>query len=212
MQALFKKHPLIPVIVLEDANQAVPLARALLDGGVGIIEITFRTQAAANAIQAIREAIPEMLCGAGTVLTRDQVADAISAGAQFALAPCVAPDIVDYCRSSELPFIPGVATPSDINQALKLGCKYQKFFPAGALGGASALNAMAAPYLSQGVRFCPTGGVHLESMNSYLKLAHVFAVGGTWLAKSEDICSGNWSSITERCQIALERIGSTNDA
>ena len=117
-----------------------------------------------------------MLTGAGTVLTRDHAAGAISAGVQFALAPCVDPVIIDYCRSSEIPFIPGVATPSDINQALKLGCKYQKFFPAGALGGPAALNAMAAPYLSQGVRFCPTGGVHFESMKSYLKLPHVFAM------------------------------------
>ena len=151
-----------------------------------------------------------MLTGAGTVLTRDHAADAISAGAQFALAPCVDPDIIDYCQSSEIPFIPGVASPSDTNQAHKLGCKYKKFFPAGALGGASVLNAMAAPYLSQRVRFCPTGGVQLESMNSYLKLPHVFAVGGTWLAKSEDICSGNWSGITERCEVALEKIARVN--
>ena len=129
MQALFKKHPLVPVIVLEDANQAVSLARALFEGGGGIIEITFRTPAAANAIRAIREAIPEMLTGAGTVLTRDHAADAISAGAQFALAPWVDPDIIGYCLSSEIPFIPGVASPSEINQALSSGVNTKSSFP-----------------------------------------------------------------------------------
>ena len=206
MSDLFSKHPVVPVIVINDAANAVPLAEALLEGGIGIIEITFRTDAAADAIAAISKSLPEMLTGAGTVLTIDQANKARDAGSRFALSPCVDPEVIQYCTDAGMPFIPGVATPTDINNALKLGCKFQKFFPAGTLGGASALKAMSAPYVATGIKFCPTGGVKLENMADYLSMSQVFAVGGTWLATPEDIKAGNWALITQRCRDALAAV------
>lgn len=206
MSELFNDHPVVPVIVIHDASKAVPLAEALIEGGINIIEITFRTEAAADAIAAISKSLPEMLTGAGTVLTIDQANKARDAGSRFALSPCVDAEVIQHCTDAGMPFIPGVATPTDINEALKLGCKYQKFFPAGTLGGASALTAMSAPYVAAGIQFCPTGGVKLDNMADYLAMPQVFAVGGTWLATPNDIEAGNWKEITDRCRDALAAI------
>ena len=198
-------RPIIPVIVIEDADDAVPLAEALLEGGVDVIEVTFRTAAAADAISRIAKVFPDMLLGAGTVLTKEQAEKAISAGAGFGLAPGLNPDVVEYFQSLGGFFIPGVMTPSEIEKGMSLGCKLLKFFPAGAAGGISMLKALAGPYASQDVKFCPTGGINLENMNDYLILPMVSCIGGSWLATKQQIAVHQWSVITQQVREALER-------
>jgi len=198
------KAPVVPVIVIDDAEDAVPLSEALLKGGLDIIEVTFRTAAAADAIAKIASALPEMKVGAGTVLTLDQAKRAIDSGSQFGLAPGLDPETVEYFRSRDVPFIPGIMTPSEIQQALKLGCKYMKFFPAGNAGGPGMLKALAAPYASAGVKFCPTGGVNLENMKDYLSIPQVFTVGGSWLATKQQIADKAWDVVTAQVRKALE--------
>lgn len=197
------KFPVIPVIVLDRADDAVPLAEALLAGGLSIIEVTFRTEAAAESIERITKAFPEMQVGAGTVVTPEQAKQAIDAGSQFGLAPGTDPETIAYFRERGVPFIPGVMTPSDIQTAVKAGCTSLKFFPAGAAGGPKLLKAMSAPYGSLGVKFCPTGGVTLDNMLDYLNMPEVFAVGGTWLATKPQIQNGEWATITQQVKDAL---------
>lgn len=199
------KFPVIPVIVLDRADDAVPLAEALLAGGLSIIEVTFRTAAAAESIERITRAFPEMQVGAGTVVTPEQAKRAIDAGSQFGLAPGTDPETIAYFRERSVPFIPGVMTPTDIQSAVKAGCTSLKFFPAGAAGGPKLLKAMAAPYASLGVKFCPTGGVTLDNMVDYLSMPEVFAVGGTWLATKPQIQNGEWSTITQQVKDALQK-------
>ena len=199
--------PVVPVIVIEDAADAVPLSEALLAGGLDIIEVTFRTDAAADAIANIAAALPEMKVGAGTVLTLEQAKRAIDSGSQFGLAPGLDPETVEYFNSRNVPFIPGIMTPSEIQQALKLGCKHMKFFPAGNAGGPGMLKALVAPYASAGVKFCPTGGVNLDNMNEYLAIPQVFTVGGSWLASKQQIADKAWSVITEQVKQALAKAG-----
>lgn len=196
-------HPLIPVVVIEEADHAVPLGKALLKGGISVVEVTFRTDAAAEAIYHLRQQLPELLVGAGTVVTRQQATDAIQAGSQFGLAPGTDPATIGKFDKAGIPFIPGVMTPSDIQTAVAAGCQYLKFFPASAAGGPPMLKAMAAPYHSLGVRFCPTGGVKTTNMAEYLTLPEVFAVGGTWIATPADIAEGAWGKISEKAQAAL---------
>lgn len=197
------RQPVLPVIVIDDAASAVPLAEALLAGGITSIEITFRTQAAAAAISAIRKDLPEMTVGAGTVLRLEQAKAAIDAGIQFALSPGLNPAIVEYFANAGLPFIPGVMTPSEIDRAAEMGCKYIKFFPAGTAGGPAALKAMNAPFKHLGLRYCPTGGVSVDNMDKYLALPEVFAVGGSWLATRDQISQGKWTEISEQAKAAL---------
>ncbi len=199
------KFPVIPVIVLDRADDAVPLAEALLAGGLSIIEVTFRTEAAAESIERITKAFPEMQVGAGTVVTPEQAKQAIDAGSQFGLAPGTDPETIAYFRERGVPFIPGVMTPSDIQTAVKAGCTSLKFFPAGAAGGPKLLKAMSAPYGSLGVKFCPTGGVTLDNMLDYLNMPEVFAVGGTWLATKPQIQNGEWATITQQVKDALQK-------
>ena len=199
------RQPVIPVIVIEDANHAKPLAEALLKGGMNVIEVTFRTAAAGEAIERIRKAFPEMLVGAGTVITTEQADRAINAGISFGVAPGLNPEIVKYFQSKEVLFAPGVMTPSEIEQGLSLDCKLLKFFPAGALGGVKMLKALGGPYASQGVQFCPTGGVNLDNMNDYLSLQTVSTVGGSWLATKQQIADNQWGTITRQVKDALER-------
>ena len=198
------KRPVIPVIVLEDVATAEPLAEALLEGGIDVIEITFRTAAAAPAIERIRKAFPEMLIGAGTVVTPDQAQRAIDAGVSFGLAPGLNPETIQFFQAQKTLFIPGVMTPSEIEQGLALNCKLLKFFPAGLLGGPKMLMAMAAPYASLGIKFCPTGGVNLANMNDYLSLPLVSNIGGTWLATQQQIAGGEWAQISAQAREALE--------
>jgi 2-dehydro-3-deoxyphosphogluconate aldolase/(4S)-4-hydroxy-2-oxoglutarate aldolase len=199
------QDPIIPVIVIEDAETAKPLAEALLAGGLNIIEITFRTQAAPKAITEIVNTFPEMRVGAGTVVTPEQAKLAIDSGSQFGLAPGTDPETIRYFQDRKVPFIPGIMSPSDLQTAYKAGCKQLKFFPAGAAGGPKLLKAIAAPYSNLGVRFCPTGGVSLDNMNDYLGLKEVFAIGGSWLATPAQIKARAWGLITEQVKAALEK-------
>jgi 2-dehydro-3-deoxyphosphogluconate aldolase/(4S)-4-hydroxy-2-oxoglutarate aldolase len=194
----------IPVIAIEKVEAALPLADALLRGGLPVIEITFRTAAAAEVIRKLAQERPQLTVGAGTVLTAENLEVAKASGAAFAVAPGLNPEIVRLAQQLEMPFVPGVATPSDIEQALALGCKLVKFFPAEALGGLAMIEALSAPYKHTGVRFMPTGGVNPANLESYLRLDTVGAVGGTWLAKKEDLAAGKWEDIRTRCQSAID--------
>jgi 2-dehydro-3-deoxyphosphogluconate aldolase/(4S)-4-hydroxy-2-oxoglutarate aldolase len=200
------KRPIIPVIVIDDAKDAVPLAEALLEGGVDVIEITFRTAAAAEAITAIAKAVPKMLLGAGTVVTPDQAKRALDAGVAFGLAPGLNPKTVETFQKAGTLFVPGVMTPSEIEQGLSMGCKLLKFFPADQAGGPSFIKALAGPYQSQGVKFCPTGGITMETMNDYLSLPIVAAVGGSWLATSKQIAAKDWKAITQQARDSLAKV------
>lgn len=200
------KRPVIPVIVIDNANDAEPLAEALLKGGMDVIEVTCRTAAAPEALRRIKKAFPQMLVGAGTVVTPDQAKMCIDAGVSFGLAPGLNPDTVKFFQQNKTLFVPGVMTPSEIEQGLSLGCKLLKFFPAGAAGGTNMLKNMAAPYLSLGVKFCPTGGVNLDNMNEWLSLPMVSAIGGTWLATQKQIVEKQWDVITANVQAALAKI------
>lgn len=203
------KRPIIPVIVIDDVDSAEPLAEALLQGGLDVIEITFRTAAAADAIERIRKRFPDMLVGAGTVVTQEQTRRALDIGVDFGLAPGLNPETIAAFQQQGVLFIPGVMTPSEIEQGLSLNCQLLKFFPAGAAGGPKMLNSLAGPYRSLGVKFCPTGGVNLANMNDYLSLPVVSNIGGTWLATQEQIADGQWSQITAQVKDALDKITGT---
>jgi len=194
---------IVPVIAIDSAEAALPLADALLEGGLPLVEITFRTAAAADAIRTIASQRPQLLVGAGTVLTQENLEAACACGARFGVAPGLNPQIV--CRAKELglPFVPGIATPSDIEQGLALGCRVLKFFPYEALGGVNLIKALAAPYAHTGMRLVPTGGVSMANLESYLGQKVVAAVGGTWIAKQEDIAAGKWAEIRDRCREAV---------
>jgi 2-dehydro-3-deoxyphosphogluconate aldolase / (4S)-4-hydroxy-2-oxoglutarate aldolase len=195
---------IVPVVAIENVDAAIPLADALLEGGLPVVEITFRTQAAAAVISKIAKERPQLTVGAGTVLTLANVEAAKASGAAFAVAPGLNPHIVKHAMGLDLPFVPGVATPTDIENALMLGCKLLKFFPAEALGGISMIEALSAPYKHMGIRFIPTGGVNTGNLENYLTLGTVAAVGGTWIAKNEDLKTGKWEDIRNRCKAALE--------
>jgi 2-dehydro-3-deoxyphosphogluconate aldolase/(4S)-4-hydroxy-2-oxoglutarate aldolase len=199
------ESPLIPVIVIEDENDAEPLAEALLEGGLDVIEVTFRTAAAPAALARIIRAFPEMLVAAGTVVTREQAQRCVDLGVSFAVAPGFNPETVHLFQDNGILFIPGVLSPSEIEGAFSFGCTLLKFFPAGAAGGPKMLRALAGPYASLGVRFCPTGGVNLDNMNEYLSLPEVFAVGGSWIATKRQIVDRQWPVITQQTREALAR-------
>jgi 2-dehydro-3-deoxyphosphogluconate aldolase/(4S)-4-hydroxy-2-oxoglutarate aldolase len=199
------KRPVIPVIVIDNANDAEPLAEALLKGGMDVIEVTCRTAAAPEALKRIKKAFPEMLVGAGTVVTPDQAKMCIDTGVSFGLAPGLNPDTVKFFQKNKTLFIPGIMTPSEIEQGLSLGCTMLKFFPAGAAGGINMLKNMAAPYVSLGVKFCPTGGVSLENMNEWLSLPMVSAIGGSWLATQKQIADKQWEVITAQVKAAVAK-------
>lgn len=199
----FDKHPVVPVIVLDDANDAIPLAEALLAGGINIIEITFRTAAAAESISRIAKSLPEMNVGAGTVVTPDNAQRAYDSGSQFALAPGFDADTVSFFQQKDVPFIPGIMTPTDLQAAYKAGCTFMKFFPAEAAGGISMLKNITAPYQNLGIKFCPTGGLNLENMTDYLALDQVFAIGGSWIATRKQIADKDWSTISQQAAEAM---------
>jgi 2-dehydro-3-deoxyphosphogluconate aldolase/(4S)-4-hydroxy-2-oxoglutarate aldolase len=195
---------IVPVITIEQVDQALPLADALLAGGLPVVEITFRTDAASEVIRTLSRERPQLLIGAGTVLTSANLKAAKASGAAFGVAPGLNPRIVNQAAQLGLPFIPGVATPSEIEIGLSLGCKLLKFFPAEALGGPAMMDVLWAPFKHTGVRFVPSGGVTAANLESYLKLGSVAAAGGTWIARPEDLAAGNWSEIRERAQSAVE--------
>lgn len=194
---------LVPAATVEKADDAVPLAEALLAGGLDVIEITFRTQAAEEAIRRVVAKFPQMLVGAGTVLTEDQLKRAIGAGVQFAVAPGLNPDLVTESMTSNVPFIAGVATPTEIDRGIALGCKWLKFFPADALGGVKTLKAFAGPFAHTGIKFIPTGGINALNAPEYLALPVVAAVGGSWMVAEKFIKEKNWAAITRLTQEAL---------
>ncbi len=202
----------VPVIAIDSAGHALPLADALIAGGLPVVEITFRTAAAADAIRILSKERPGLITGAGTVLTIDNLEVARDAGAKFAVAPGLNPRVVGAAAALGLPFVPGIATPSDIEAGLELGCKLLKFFPAEALGGTKLLSAMSAPYRHTGVRFMPTGGASTANLADYIKSKTVAAVGGTWIAKPEDIAEGRWDEIARRCREALAIVAKTRGA
>lgn len=194
---------IVPVVVLDRADDAVPLAKALLDGGLDIMEITFRTAAAEESIKRIAAKVPEILLGAGTLLDDEQVQRAKDAGAVFGLAPGLNPRTVAKAKAVGLHFSPGVMTPSDVEQALALGCKLLKFFPAEAAGGTAMLKALAGPYGHTGVKFIPTGGITSANLASYLQLPVVAAIGGSWMVDKQLVNGGRWDEITRLTREAL---------
>ncbi len=206
-----KNSGVIAVLILKDAAQAVPLAKALLAGGVDAMELTLRTDAAMDALKEIREHVPEMLAGIGTVLTTQQVDEVAAAGAQFAVSPGLNPEVVKHARNIGLPFAPGVMTPSDIESAIQLGCRELKFFPAEPSGGLKMLNSIRAPYAHLGVQFIPLGGVNAQNMESWLTNPGVSAVGGSWLTPADAIESGNWDEITQRATEAKNIVNSVSE-
>jgi 2-dehydro-3-deoxyphosphogluconate aldolase / (4S)-4-hydroxy-2-oxoglutarate aldolase len=195
MDRIFQKR-VLPVVVIDKAEDAEALAEALQKGGLDIIEVTFRTPAAEESIRRIRRAFPAMLVGAGTLLDVDQCKRARDAGAQFGVAPGLNETVVDASRKLGLPFIPGVMTPSEVEHALSLGCKLQKLFPVETAGGINLLKALAGPYAHTGVKFIPLGGVSVMNARGYLALPIVAAIGGSWIAERKLIVEHQWSAIT----------------
>jgi len=200
-------YGVVPVLAIDAVETALPLADALLAGGLPVAEVTFRTAAAAEVLRLLARERPQLLLGAGTVLNTENLDAAIQCGARFALAPGLNPAVVARAREAGLPFLPGVATPTDIEAALGLGCSLLKFFPSEAMGGISMLRALSGPYKHTGVRFVPTGGVNAANLAAYLSTEGVAAVGGTWIATKGDLAEGNWSAITERCRKVREVVG-----
>ena len=198
-----KKHRVIPVIAIESLEDALPLADALIEGGLPLIEITFRTSVAARVIARLNVEKTEILLGAGTILSLDELKAAIDNGAAFGVAPGLNPVIVEEALKNNVPFMPGVMTPSDLEAGLSLGITNFKFFPAGAAGGVPYLSSFSAPYSHKGVQFVPTGGINTGNLKEYLGLNTVMAVGGTWIAKSADIKSGDWEKIESNCRDAI---------
>ena len=194
----------VPVIAIERASDAVPLADALLEGGLPVAEVTFRTAAAADVLSAMRDARPELCIGAGTILDKDNLKRAIASGARFGLAPGYDPEIVDAARTAHLPFCPGIMTPSDLTLATARGVRLAKFFPAGVAGGPKALSGIAAPFAHLGIRFIPTGGVTEQTIGEWLAIRSVVAVGGTWIAKTEDIREGRFKDIAKNAAAAVK--------
>ena len=192
---------IVPVVAIEDAGDAVALANALIQGGLPVAEITFRTAAAEEAIKRIAAEVPDLLLGAGTVLSVEQAEKAVAAGAGFIVSPGFNPKTVAWCQDKGVPITPGVCTPTDIEEALGMGLRVLKFFPAGAYGGIATLKAMSAPYGM--VRFIPTGGVSAANLNEYLSFDKVLACGGSWMVKSDLISAGNFARIVELTREAV---------
>lgn len=187
---------IIAVVVIDDAQAAVPLARALLEGGISAIELTLRTPSAFESLKNIREHCPEMMAGLGTVISTEQVEKAAAAGAAFAVSPGLNPNVVRAAQAAGLPFAPGIATPSDIEGAFELGCKLLKLFPAEPSGGVTYLNSIAGPYAHLGLEYIPLGGLDENNFTRYLALKNVPAVGGSWIAPRDLIQKQAWPAIT----------------
>lgn len=193
IRSVMTAGPVIPVLVIAKESDAVPLARALVKGGVRVLEVTLRSDAALAAIKAIAREVPDAIVGAGTVLNADQLARATEAGAKFIVSPGLAETVARAASDARVPLLPGVATASDIMRALDLGLSHLKFFPAETSGGAAAVNAFAGPFPD--LRFCPTGGITAAIAPNYLKLPNVLCVGGSWLAPKDAVAAGEWGKI-----------------
>lgn len=195
LEPILRAAPVIPVVIIDDAAQAVPLARALVQGGLNVIEITLRTAAGLDAIRAIAAEVPEAIPGAGTVLHAGQYAEIAAAGARFAVSPGATPKLLDAAEAAGIAPLPGIATASEAMLLIERGYRFAKFFPAEPAGGMTYLSALASP-LPQ-LKFCPTGGITLDSAPRYLALPNVICVGGSWMVSRNTIEAGNWSAITE---------------
>lgn len=195
--SLIDKAGIVAVVVIDDVENAIPLAKALLAGGVNIIELTLRTPAALKAAEQIKKNVPEIHLGFGTVITEDQVKAVVNAGADFAVAPGCNPKIIASAVKHGLSFAPGIMTPTDIEVAISEGCRILKFFPAKTSGGISHLESMSAPYNYLGLKFIPLGGVNMSNAESYLSSPLITAIGGSWVAKRNLIANKNWQTITD---------------
>ena len=195
---------IVPVIAIDRVKDAVPLADALIEGGLPVAEITFRTPAAAEVMAKLAAERPQLLVGAGTVLDLDSLEAARQSGARFGLAPGFDREIVEAAAAADFPFAPGIMTPSDLSGAARCGASTVKFFPAGAAGGPKALEAISAPFAHLKMRFIPTGGVGPDTLGDWLKLKSVAAVGGTWIARAEDISQGRFKEIATKAKAAVE--------
>jgi 2-dehydro-3-deoxyphosphogluconate aldolase/(4S)-4-hydroxy-2-oxoglutarate aldolase len=200
----FSSVGVVPVVVLNDTKDALPLADALIAGGLPCAEVTFRTDAAEESIRLMSEKYPDMLVGAGTVLTTEQVDKAVAAGAKFIVSPGFDPEIVDYCIAKNIPVFPGCITPSEVAQAVKRGLKVIKFFPAEQAGGIAMIKAMAAPYTM--VKFMPTGGISEKNLKDYLSFDKILCCGGSWMVKGELVKAGEFDKIRELTEEAVNLV------
>ena len=195
IEELFYDCAVVPVVVLDDPKDALPLAKALTEGGLPCAEVTFRTEAAEESIRQMSREYPDMLVGAGTVLTTEQVDRAAAAGARFIVSPGFDPEIVDYCLEKQIPVFPGCMTPSEVAQGVKRGLKVLKFFPAEQAGGLAMIKAMAAPYTT--VKFMPTGGISAKNLKEYLSCDKILCCGGSWMVKKDLIREGKFDQIRD---------------
>ncbi|GAA7986159.1 bifunctional 4-hydroxy-2-oxoglutarate aldolase/2-dehydro-3-deoxy-phosphogluconate aldolase [Helicobacter pylori] len=193
--------PIVPVVVIEDIKDAVPLAQSLVEGGIHIIEVTLRSSCALEAIELIAKNVPKMRVGVGTILNPTQLEQAQNRGAEFLISPGLTIKLLEYAKKKDMPLIPGVSSSSEVMQALELGYNALKFFPAEYCGGVKLLNAFNGPF--KGVKFCPTGGISADNMHSYLNLENVLCVGGSWLTPKNLIQNKEWDKITEICKRSL---------
>ncbi|EQL59784.1 bifunctional 4-hydroxy-2-oxoglutarate aldolase/2-dehydro-3-deoxy-phosphogluconate aldolase [Helicobacter pylori] len=193
--------PIVPVVVVENIKDAVPLAQSLIEGGIHIIEVTLRSSCALEAIELIAKNVPKMRVGAGTILNPTQLEQAQNRGAEFLISPGLTIKLSEYAKKKDMPLIPGVSSSSEVMQALELGYSALKFFPAEYCGGVKLLNAFNGPF--KGVKFCPTGGISADNMRSYLNLENVLCVGGSWLTPKNLIQNKEWDKITEICKRSL---------
>jgi 2-dehydro-3-deoxyphosphogluconate aldolase/(4S)-4-hydroxy-2-oxoglutarate aldolase len=203
---IYLEQRLICVAVIDRAEDAVPLAEALLAGGLNTIEVTFRTAVAADAIARIRENVPQMRVGAGTLLAADQVKQAIGAGAQFGVSPGLSESVSTTAQKNDFPLFPGVITSTEVMRSLELGWKHLKFFPAEAAGGVNMLKALIGPFGHTGVKFIPTGGITAATLPDYLEIPQVAAVGGSWMAERKLVAEKAWSKITSLTAEAMKAI------
>ncbi|GAA7610812.1 bifunctional 4-hydroxy-2-oxoglutarate aldolase/2-dehydro-3-deoxy-phosphogluconate aldolase [Helicobacter pylori] len=193
--------PIVPVVVIENIKDAVPLAQSLIEGGIPIIEVTLRSSCALEAIELIAKNVPKMRVGAGTILNLTQLEQAQNRGAEFLISPGLTIKLLEHAKKKDMPLIPGVSSSSEVMQALELGYSALKFFPAEYCGGVKLLNAFNGPF--KGVKFCPTGGISADNMRSYFDLENVLCVGGSWLTPKDLIQNKEWDKITEICKRAL---------
>ena len=191
-----RKSGVVAGFSIEKVEHAVPLCRALLAGGIDVIELTLRSAAGMDGVRAICADVPEILVGVGTILTPEQAREVKAAGAAFGVAPGMNPRVVQAAQEAGLPFAPGICTPSDLEAAIELGCRFVKFFPAEPMGGVSFLRSMAAPYKHLGVHYFPLGGLNEKNMLEYLKEPNVATIGGSWIVKQELVNKGDWAGIT----------------
>ncbi|UOS55289.1 bifunctional 4-hydroxy-2-oxoglutarate aldolase/2-dehydro-3-deoxy-phosphogluconate aldolase [Helicobacter pylori] len=193
--------PIVPVVIIENIKDAVPLAQSLIEGGIHIIEVTLRSSCALEAIELIAKNVPKMRVGTGTILNPTQLEQAQNRGAEFLISPGLTIKLLEYAKKKDMPLIPGVSSSSEVMQALELGYSALKFFPAEYCGGVKLLNAFNGPF--KGVKFCPTGGISADNMRSYLNLENVLCVGGSWLTPKNLIQNKEWDKITEICKRSL---------